>query len=147
MGTNILPRDVGNEDLVSIALAIKNEAVFSLLLSGTETLGSKKDAELKWHVEAWEAVGWIGLGSGNVMNPKLALFDHAQNFVDPGLARIIELPGAAGDIAAMENREDDGIEYISVSRIEWAVYEYAPCIFRTVHLTFHSSSPLPLSAP
>jgi hypothetical protein len=43
MGPNILSRDVGNEDLVSIALAINNEAAFSLLLSGTEALGSKKE--------------------------------------------------------------------------------------------------------
>ncbi|HEY4641530.1 MAG TPA: hypothetical protein VII75_09320 [Thermoanaerobaculia bacterium] len=114
MSSDVLTCNVRNESLIPITLDVQDQADLSTLLGATVSLGPKKHAQLKRHVEAGKTAGRVNLGPANVVNAETAACDYLRDFFDTNFACVVNLKSAPRDITAVVNREDDGLEKVSI---------------------------------
>lgn len=129
MRRDILPGDIGTEFLIPILRAIEDEADFSALSFIAVFLRAQKHSQLQWHVEARQLRFRIKFGAGDIVNADATLGDDLENLIHTHLTGVGEFEGAARNVAAVVDGENDRVKQLPVERVEWAVDEYAVVVF------------------
>jgi hypothetical protein len=94
MSCNILPGDVGNEFLESVAFPIQDQRHLGLLGCHAKSCRTDKKAKLERHIEPGKLVFRVELRARDVMHTEPARLDHLDDFLDPDLAAIIDFQSA-----------------------------------------------------
>jgi hypothetical protein len=91
---DVLPGNVGDEFLITIALPDEDDAAFLPVPAGSETFGAEEKTKFKWHIEARQTRFRVEFGLGNVVDGKTALSNDSADLVDPVFCAVIGLERA-----------------------------------------------------
>jgi hypothetical protein len=111
---DVLTGNIADELLEAEGIDIKYQARLAALSSSS---GAQKQARLEWHIEPRQTV-FVQFDSRNIVDAPAANFDEGGDFVDPGLARIVNFKRRARDKAANEDNKHDRVEQGPISLVE-----------------------------
>src|SRR5260370_24755120 len=106
VGGDVLTCDVGDELLEPIPFPIQDQTDLAPLVTGAEASGTDKEPKLEWHVEAGQLIDGIELRPGDVVYAETARANDREDLLDPDLARVVDLQGAAWHVATVKRCED-----------------------------------------
>jgi hypothetical protein len=124
----IAPREVGKILGQHELLSHHNERAFFALGLGPEVLGTKDQAKLKGHIEAWKIVD-VELDAREIVDRVAALANQLCKLREPDLGAVAVLQRAASHVPASHNREHQRSEARGELLVEGAVDEDVPVSF------------------
>ncbi len=138
MWRDVLSRNIADKLLESEWIGIKHQAGLSALPTDSESSGSQKQAEFKGHIEPRQPV-FVQFDPRNVVDAPAAGPDQRGDFVDPGLARVVNFKRGAQDKATHEDNKHDGVGQGPIRLVERAVDEYTTLVI-SISLGLRSAS-------
>jgi len=118
MGTNVLPSEVGTIFLVSISIAIENQAILLTIRAGSVSASAKKYAQLQRHVETGKSICRIKRSARNVVYAIPTFPNYVVQLFHANLATVARLQRATRLKAAVMDSEYQRPKKSSVPNIK-----------------------------
>lgn len=122
MWRNVLPGDIADKLLEPEWISIKHEAGLSALIGDPKSSGDKKQTKFEGHIVPRQTV-FVQFDPRDIVDTPSAVSNQGSDFVDPGLARVVNFKRGTRDEATNEDNKHNGVEQRPISLVERTVDE------------------------